>query len=62
MVQTYADAEGLDLEVAYDFEDWADYREYNLSFYHLTEIANPINMPEAIKFIAFFLNESFIKP
>lgn len=33
----------VDLEVAYDFEDWADYREYNLSFYHLTEIANSFN-------------------
>ena len=33
----------VDLEVAYDFEDWTDYHEYNLSFYHLTEIANTFN-------------------
>ena len=33
----------VDLEVAYDFEDWGDYREYNLSFYHLTENANTFN-------------------
>ena len=33
----------VDLEVAYDFEDWNDYNEYNLSFYHLTENANTFN-------------------
>lgn len=33
----------VDLEVAYDFEDWKDYREYNLSFYHLTQNANTFN-------------------
>lgn len=33
----------IDLEVAYDFEDWNDYNEYNLSFYNLTEIANTFN-------------------
>lgn len=33
----------VDLEVAYDFEDWEDYNEYNLSFYHLTNNANVFN-------------------
>ena len=33
----------VDLEIAYDFEDWNDYNEYNLSFYHLTENANTFN-------------------
>ena len=33
----------VDLEVAYDFEDWKDYKEYNLSFYNLTENANTFN-------------------
>lgn len=33
----------LDLEVAYDFEDWNNFNEYNLSFYHLTEVANTFN-------------------
>lgn len=33
----------IDLEVAYDFEDWNDYNEYKLSFYHLTENANTFN-------------------
>lgn len=33
----------VDLEVAYDYEDWDDFDEYNLSFYNLTEIANTFN-------------------
>ncbi|MDR0978444.1 MAG: hypothetical protein LBL91_00620 [Lachnospiraceae bacterium] len=30
----------IDLPVVFDWEDWADYNTYNLSFYHLTEMAN----------------------
>ena len=33
----------VDLEVAYDYEDWADYQEYQLSFYELTQVANTFN-------------------
>ncbi|MBR4618580.1 MAG: hypothetical protein IKO49_04670 [Bacilli bacterium] len=33
----------VDLEVAYDFEDWKDFKEYNMSFYHLSEVANKFN-------------------
>ena len=33
----------VDLEVAYDFEDWNDYQEYKLSFYELTQVANSFN-------------------
>lgn len=33
----------IDLEVVYDYEDWTDYQEYKLSFYHLTEVANTFN-------------------
>ena len=30
----------IDLPIVFDWENWSKYREYNLSFYHLTEIAN----------------------
>lgn len=33
----------VDLEVAYDFEDWIDFSEYNLSFYHLSQTAEAFN-------------------
>jgi len=33
----------VDLEVAYDFEDWGDFSEYNLSFYHLSQIGEAFN-------------------
>ena len=33
----------VDLEVAYDFEDWNDYNEYNLSFYNLSQIGESFN-------------------
>ena len=33
----------VDLEVAYDFEDWNDYNEYNLSFYNLSQIGECFN-------------------
>lgn len=29
----------IDLPVVFDWENWNHYREYNLSFYHLTEVA-----------------------
>lgn len=30
----------VSLPIAFDWEDWPNYREYKLSFYHLTEMAN----------------------
>lgn len=30
----------IDLEVVFDWENWEKYNEFNLSFYHLTEISN----------------------
>ncbi len=30
----------IDLPVVFDWENWSKYREYNLSFYHLTKMAN----------------------
>lgn len=30
----------VSLPIAFDWEDWSNYRKYNLSFYHLTELAN----------------------
>lgn len=33
----------VDLEVVFDWENWADFQEYKISFYHLTEAANAFN-------------------
>ena len=33
----------VDLEVAYDFEDWNDFNEYNLSFYNISQIGESFN-------------------
>lgn len=30
----------IDLPIVFDWENWSNYREYNLSFYHLTKMAN----------------------
>lgn len=30
----------IDLPIVFDWENWSNFREYNLSFYHLTEMAN----------------------
>ena len=30
----------IDLPIVFDWEDWENYREYNLSFYHLTQMYN----------------------
>ena len=30
----------IDLPIVFDWENWQNYREYNLSFYHLTDMAN----------------------
>lgn len=30
----------VDLEIAFDWENWSSFHEYSLSFYHLTEMAN----------------------
>lgn len=30
----------IDLPIVFDWENWTKYREYNLSFYHLTEMAS----------------------
>lgn len=33
----------VDLEIAFDWENWSFYREFNLSFYELTEVAKAFN-------------------
>ncbi len=33
----------IDLEIVYDFEDWKDFSEYEMSFYKLTETAKSFN-------------------
>ena len=30
----------VELPIVFDWENWKDYRDYNLSFYHLTQMAN----------------------
>ena len=30
----------IELPIAFDWENWSKYQKYNLSFYHLTEVAN----------------------
>lgn len=33
----------VDLEIAFDWENWSFYRDFNLSFYELTEVAKAFN-------------------